>query len=92
MRLTRLLVEVVRDRSRIRTQYRSRVRLQDRSCVRYIRIRIRLRDRSRIRLRDRKKETLVVIDCYIETGFGNNLLPFAFADFCPTWRSINDLF
>ena len=47
MRLTRLLVEVVRDRSRIRTRYR-------------------------------KKETVVVIDCYIETGFGNNLLPFAF--------------
>ena len=32
VRLTRLLVEVVRDRSRIRTRYRSRVRLQDRSC------------------------------------------------------------
>ena len=30
--LTRLLVEVVRDRSRIRTRYLSRVRLQDRSC------------------------------------------------------------
>ena len=56
---------------------------RDRSCNRS---RIRLRDRSRIRL----KETEVVIDCYIETGFGNNLLPFAFADFCLIWRSISD--
>ena len=78
MRLTRLLVEVVRDRSRIRTRYRSRVRLQDRSCDIYEFVFDYIRDRSRIRLRDRKKETVVVIDCYIETGFGNNLLPFAF--------------
>ena len=69
-------------------------RIRDRDRSRGIRIRIRLGDRSRIRLRDRSrirlKETEVVIDCYIETGFGNNLLPFAFADFCLIWRSIQD--